>query len=32
MHYEAFEKRSILFKVKEDDPPPTFGGLTTGIH
>jgi hypothetical protein len=29
---ETFEKRSILFKAKEGDPPPYFGGLTTGIH
>jgi hypothetical protein len=32
---ETFEKCSILFKVKEGEsfnPPPNFGGLTTGIH
>jgi hypothetical protein len=30
--YETFAKRLILFKVKKGDPPPDFGGLTTGIH
>ena len=29
---ETFEKRSVLFKIKEGDPPPNFSGLITGIH
>jgi hypothetical protein len=34
IHYcnETFEKYSILFKIKEDDPPKIGGGLTAGIH
>jgi hypothetical protein len=41
--FETFEKCSILFKFKSPargayapegkaNPPPNFGGLTTGIH
>jgi len=29
---ETIEKCSFLFKFKEGDPPPYFGGLTIGIH
>ncbi len=29
---ETFEKCSFLFKFKDGEPPPNFGGLTTGIH
>ena len=29
--YETFEKCKFLFELKEDDPPPNSGGLTTPI-